>query len=224
MISELVRVTLTSLGSAVALFILTKLMGEKQISQMNMFDYVTGITIGSIAAEMATEIDRSPLNAVLAMSIYAVLAIAVSVITQRSLKLRRKLSGKIVVLMENGRLNRKGFKTAHLDLSDFLMLARIQGYFDPSQISTALMEPNGTVSFLPVEDDRPATVGDLSLKMPQSRMAYNIIMDGKIMEENLRRSGISLRRLESEYKKAGFSNPDEIFLATVNEGKISFYQ
>lgn len=224
MISELIRVLLTSLASAVVLFILTKLMGEKQISQMNMFDYVTGITIGSIAAEMATEVDKNPANAVLAMAVYAALAVAVGFLTQKSLRLRKKLSGEIVVLMENGRLNRKGFKTAHMDLSDFLMLARIQGYFDPSQISTALMEPNGTVSFLPVEADRPATVGDLSLKMQQSRMAYNIIMDGEIMEENLRRSGISLRRLESEYKSAGFSNADEIFLATVNNGKISFYQ
>ncbi len=223
MFADLIKVFYTSLASAIVLFILTKLMGEKQISQMNMFDYVTGITIGSIAAEMATEIDRNPLNAIIAMAVYAGLAILFALLTQRSLKLRRKLSGEIVVLMENGKLNRKGFKTAHLDLSDFLMLARIHGFFDPSQLSTVLMEPNGSLSFLPIENDRPATVGDLGLKKQQSRMGINVIMDGVIMEEGLRHSGLSIRRLEAECKNAGYQDHSQVFLATFSDGSVAFY-
>ncbi len=224
MISDLVKVVLTTLASAAVLFILTKLMGEKQLSQMSMFDYVTGITIGSIAAEMATEIDRNPLNAVAAMAVYAALAIAVGIISQRSLSLRRKLNGKIVVLMQNGKLNRKGFKTAHLDLSDFLMLARVKGYFDPSQLNTVLMEPNGSLSFLPAEADRPATVSDLGLKTQQQRMSCNLIMDGVIMDEGLRHASMSIRRLEEACKSAGFKDHSQVFLATYNNEKINFYQ
>ncbi len=223
MLSELTRVVITTLTSAVVLFILTKLMGEKQISQMNMFDYVTGITIGSIAAEMATEIDRSPLNAIAAMTVYALLAVSVALISQKSLRLRKKLSGEIVVLMENGRLDRKGFKTAHMDLSDFLMLARVQGYFDPSQLDAALMEPNGSVSFLPREADRPATVGDLSLQKQQQRIAINLIMDGVIMDEGLRHAKLSVRRLEEACKSAGFEDHTKVFLATFSNGKIVCY-
>ncbi len=221
--SELTQVILTSLLSAAVLFILTELMGQKQLSQLNMFDYVTGITIGSIAAEMATELDKNPLIGIAAMAVYALLGILFSFAGRKSLKLRRMLNGKIYPLMEDGKLNRKEFTKAHIDLSDFLMFARMQGYYDPSQINTALMEPNGTLSFLPRESDRPATVGDLGLDKKQSRMAYNLIMDGKVMEESMRHAGISRRRLEEECRKNGYSCVEDVFLATVNNGTFTFY-
>ncbi len=221
--SELTQVALTALISAAVLFVLTELMGQKQLSQLNMFDYVTGITIGSIAAEMATELEKNPLNGIAAMAVYALLGILFSYIGRKNLKLRRTLNGKIYLLMEDGKLNKKEFAKAHIDLSDFLMFARIQGYYDPSRISAALMEPNGALSFLPRESDRPATVEDLGLKREQSRMARNLIMDGKIMEESLRRSGISRRRLEEECRKNGYDRVEDVFLATVSNGVVTFY-
>lgn len=223
MFGEMMHVFVLALVSAVFLFILTKIIGQKQISQLSMFDYVTGITIGSIAAEMATEPNDQPLKYIVAMAVYAGLGILVTKMGQKTLKFRKVLNGKIYLLCEGGKLNRSIFKKTHLDLSDYLMLARMQGYYDPSQIHTAIMEPNGTISFLPFEDSRPATVGDLGLQKQQSRMAYNLIMDGQIMEESLRSAGISRRRLDAECKKNGFSSVSDVFLATVNDGQFTFY-
>lgn len=220
---DIPQVILMSLLSALVLLILTELMGQKQLSQLNMFDYVTGITIGSIAAEMATELDKSPVVGIVSMAVYALLGVLFSWLGRKSLKLRRKLNGRIYTLMEGGKLNREVFKKVHLDLSDFLMLARVQGYYDPAQIETALMEPNGTLSFLPKEKDRPATVGDLGLNKKQSRMAFNLIMDGKVMEESLKNAGVSLRRLKDECKRNGYADIDKVFLAAYNDGEIAFY-
>ena len=141
---DLLRVAVTSLVSLAALFLLTKLMGNKQVSQMNLFDYIIGITIGSIAAEMATELD-TPENSLLAMVVYAVVAVCISLLTNKSLAARRIMTGKPLVLMDGGIIYRENLKKAKMDLGEFLMYCRIGGYFDLSQIQTALLEHNGDV-------------------------------------------------------------------------------
>ena len=94
-------VSLTTLLSLVVLFLLTKLMGAKQVSQMTMFDYVEGITIGSVAAELATNLD-APLNSLTALVLYGLAAVGISSWTSHSLTARRVLTGKPLVLLENG--------------------------------------------------------------------------------------------------------------------------
>lgn len=88
----MLKVILVTLVSIVFLFLLTKLMGNKQIAQLNLFDYIVGITIGSIAAEMATDIDKDPWGCALAMAIYALVAVAISVATNKSLRARAWLA------------------------------------------------------------------------------------------------------------------------------------
>ena len=153
-------VSLTTLLSLVVLFLLTKLMGAKQVSQMTMFDYVEGITIGSVAAELATNLD-APLNSLTALVLYGLAAVGISLWTSHSLTARRVLTGKPLVLLEDGVLYRDNLKKAKLDINEFLTFCRIAGWFDLNQLQTAILEHNGVVSFLPKETDRPATPSDL---------------------------------------------------------------
>ena len=104
---DLLHVAVTSLVSLAAMFLLTKLMGNKQVSQMNLFDYVIGITIGSIAAEMATELD-TPENSLLAMAVYAVAAVCISLLTNKSLRVRQLMTGKPLILMDSGVICEEG--------------------------------------------------------------------------------------------------------------------
>lgn len=154
------KVILVTLVSIVFLFLLTKLMGNKQIAQLNLFDYIVGITIGSIAAEMATDIDKDPWGCALAMAIYALVAVAISAATNKSLRARAWLAGRPIVLMRNGKLHCAGLKAAHLDLSELQAMARLAGYFDLSEVSGAVFEHNGNVSFLPFAENRPYTPKD----------------------------------------------------------------
>ena len=103
---------LTALLSIVVMFLLTKLMGTKQVSQMTMFDYVTGITVGSIAAELATELEE-PAKPLTAMVVYGLVAVLISIITCKSLKLRAWITGKPLVLLENGVIYRENLKKAY---------------------------------------------------------------------------------------------------------------
>ena len=209
---DILRIAGATLASLAALFLLTKLMGHKQVSQMTVFDYVTGITIGSIAAEMATELE-SPWRPLLAMTIYALAAAGISLWTNKSVQARHMIDGKPLILLNNGVLYRESLGEAKLDLDDFLSACRTAGYFDISQIQTALLERNGSISILPVSGFRPLTPADVKIRPPQEQLMTPLVMDGKILEKNLKRSGLDEKWLRRELEKQGGKKPDEVFLA-----------
>ena len=182
------RTVLFSLTSIVALFFLTKMIGNRQVSQLSLFDYINGITIGSIAAELATELEE-PLRPLTALIVYGVTAFVISILTNKFLKVRSIVTGKPLVLLENGVIYRENLKKARLDLNEFLTYCRIGGWFDLNQLQSAVLEHNGVVSFLPKEADRPATPADLNLNPKQSQVQMPFVMDGRLLEENIRQAG-----------------------------------
>lgn len=213
---EILQIIITSIVSLIVLFLLTKLMGSKQVSQLNMFDYIVGISIGSIAAELATDLE-TPVHAATAMICYGVIAAAVSLLSERSLKVRKFISGKPILLLDNGKIFRQNMKKARLDLSDFLMQCRSQGYFDVSKIQTAVMEFNGRISILPVSTDRPVTPSDTGLAPEQEKMTTAVIMDGHIDEKNLKITGNNEVWLTKQLHEQGYNNPKEVFLAMCDD-------
>ena len=216
---DLIKVALASLGSIVALFLLTKLMGKRQIAQLSFFDYIVGITVGSIAAEMATELEK-PLRPLVAMVVYALVAVGISFLTDKSLFWRKIITGRSIVLMEGGRLYRENMRKSHIDLHELLSAARDQGYFDLRQIDTAVLEYNGKLSFLPRESDRPYTVGDANLKLKQSKAPLNLITDGVLLKENLKMSGKDDTWLQKNLDGLPVS---EIFYAAVADDTLFYY-
>ena len=221
---EYLRVGLASLFSLFALFLLTKLMGNKQMSELTMFDYIIGISIGSIAAEMATELEK-PLYPLLAMVIYAVISLFISILGQKSIALRRMFFGKSLILMSNGKIIRKNLKKGRLDLNEFLIQCRQNGYFDLSEIHTAILEPSGKISILPFSKNRPATADDLKIEPKKDSVCYNVIMDGIILEKNLKAAGFDKKWLLSQLKTNGAKNEKEVvFAAITNDGQINLFK
>ncbi len=212
---NLLFIALSAIFSFAALFLLTKWMGHRQISEMSMFDYITGITIGSIAAELSiTDYHKSAFWEILiAIIIYAALTTLLSFITDKSLRARKWISGLPCILFHNGNFHYENLKKARIDASEFISQCRINGYFDLSQIQTALMEPNGKISFLPVSDERPLTPRDMQLKPKQEPLPYAIIMDGQIIEANLQRTGKDRSWLQRQLKAQGIDELSEVFLA-----------
>lgn len=220
---EILQVLITSAVSLAVLFLLTKLMGNKQVSQLSMFDYIIGISIGSIAAEMATELEN-PENSLAAMIVYGVIAFLVSVISQRSVKVRKVMSGRPLVIMDNGIIYRENLKKARIDLSDFLTQCRTSGYFDLNQIQTAVMEYNGAISFLPVSKYRPATPSDMDLQPEQEYLQITVIMDGHINKSNLKLSGNNEVWLTKQLHLQGYNNPSDVLLALCdNNNKLTVF-
>ncbi|MDD6830189.1 MAG: DUF421 domain-containing protein [Firmicutes bacterium] len=203
---------LTALGSFAALFIIAKFIGRKQVSQLDFFDYITGITIGSIAAEMATELEE-PWKPLIAMIIYGSVTLLLSSVTIKFPRVRKFLNGTPTILMDHGKLYRENLKKSKLDLSEFMVLCRQQGYFDLTDIQTAVFEYNGKLTILPVSSQRPATPNDLNLAPEQELLFTELIMDGRVLDENLSRMGLNRVWLEKQLKASGVQSADEVFLA-----------
>lgn len=210
---DILYIILTSLGSIVVLFMLTKLMGARQLSQMSMFDYINSITIGSIAAEMATSLEGDFLLPLTAMIVYGLIVTLISIITCKSMSLRKLFNGKPVVLYENGKIYEKNLLSAKLDINEFLTQCRVAGYFDLSQLQCAVMETNGQLSFLPLSEQRPVTPQDLQLKPQPEAPAANVIIDGHVLTENLKYTGNDDTWLKKQLEQQCIKL-DEVFLAT----------
>lgn len=203
---------LTTVGSFAVLFLSAKLIGHKQIAQLDFFDYITGITIGSIAAEMATELEE-PWKPMIAMVLYGGITLALSLISSRFPRSRKYLNGTPTILMDHGKLYYENLKKARLDLSEFLVLCRQQGYFDLTTIQTAIFEYNGKLTILPVTTQRPVTPQDLDLNPDQELIFTELIMDGRILEDNLHRMGLDRTWLDKQLKQRHISSAKEVFLA-----------
>lgn len=220
----IIKIIFLSLGSILVLFILTKIMGNREMSQLSMFDYIVGITIGSIAAEMSTSLENNFWEPVVAMVVYGIIATSISYLSCKSLKFRRFFSGKSKILLDNGKLYQKNFLKAKLDINEFLMQARINGYFNISDIQTAILEPNGRISFIPISTKRPVNSVDLNLTPPPDNVVINVILDGIVLQENLQKTGKDIKWLEKELDKQNISNFKDVFLATYdNEHNLSIY-
>lgn len=203
---------LTTVGSFAILFLVAKFIGHKQIAQLDFFDYITGITIGSIAAEMATELEE-PWKPLLAMVIYGGITLSLTLISSRFPRSRKYLNGTPTILLDHGKLYYENMKKARLDLSEFLVLCRQQGYFDLTTIQTAIFEYNGKLTILPVTAQRPVTPQDLDLNPDQELTFTELIMDGRILEDNLKRMGLDRTWLEKQLKQRHISTAKEVFLA-----------
>lgn len=196
---DILKLILTSFLSVISLFIITKILGHKQIAQLDFFDYVNGITIGSIAAELATELEK-PWKPLVAMIIYGISAASLSLFANKFPSLRKFINGTPTIIMNNGKIYRRNMKKAKLDLSEFLVMCRQEGYFNLNDIKTAVFEYNGKLTILPFSTKRPLTPQDMNIIPPPDNICTEIIMDGKILEPNLKNLGLDLKWLKNELK------------------------
>ena len=221
---DIFKVILTAILSVISLFVIAKIMGHKQVSQLDFFDYVSGITIGSIGAELATELE-APWKPLMALGVYGAISMILDFLTSKFPRTRKYINGTPTILMNGGKLYRQNFKKAKLDLSEFMLLCREQGYFDLEEIHAAIFEHNGKLSVLPRASSRPVTPDDMKITARATHVGAELIMDGRIMGENLTRIGRDERWLRSRLKLQGYKDGAQIFLGVyrTENDKLSLY-
>lgn len=222
--TELGVVISRALMSLVALFIVTKLIGKKQVSELSLFDYVIGISIGNFAAEMTINTDSPEINGIIAVFIFGLIAYLVSIATMKSIILRRFFIGTPTILIQKGKILEKNLKRSKMDVNDLLEQIRIGGYFNLDEVDYAIMEANGKVSIFPKGENKPATLKDLKLKVEKQSLCSNVIIDGKIMHGNLENMHKDENWLIKQLKVKG-KKLDEILLATLDlNEKLILYE
>ena len=193
------------------------------MSQLDFFDYITGITIGSIAAELATELE-SPWKPLVAMIIYGLVALGLTILAHKFPKTRKYINGTPTIIMNNGKLYRENMKKAKLELSEFMVLCRQEGYFNINDIETAIFEYNGKITILPKSQKRPLTPEDMNINPERAEIYTEVIMDGRILHENLKRLGLDLSWLDKQLKNQKIKSAKEIYLAICDKNnKLSLF-
>lgn len=223
--AELCDVTVRALSSLVTLFLVTKMLGKKQVSQLSLFDYVIGISIGNFAAEMTINLESNELNGILAVVIFGLVAYIVSIVTMKSIVLRRFFMGTPTILIQNGKILEDNLRKVKFDINDMLEEVRGAGYFDLSQVEYAVMEVNGNLSILPKPEYRSLTPKDMNIKVPRESICANVIIDSKVMHKNLENMNKDEKWLFKELKVKGYDDTAKILLATLDiDQKLTIYE
>ena len=217
MFGSIIYVAIVSVVSMGVMLAISKLIGNRQISELSIFDHINSITIGSIAAELASSDNlQDTIRFLVATVIYGTATFLFAYITNKIPRLRPLFEGEPIILMSGGKIDRAAFAKARLDVNEFLSQCRLLGYFDPSQIDTAVIEAGGKMSVIPKSYCKPLTVGDAGLVVNQEHPSVVLISDGRIIEKNLRFIGKDTEWLAGELALAG-ENTQEVFLAIYTE-------
>ena len=206
--NDLLLIIFRSALVLVILFVLTKIMGKKQVSQMNMYDYVLGITIGSIAADISLDLEHDLIAGIVSLAIYNLSGVLVTYFSLKSLRIRKIFSGTPSILIEKGRILTSNLKKEGIDINNLEEEARLKGYFDLSKIDYAILETSGQISFLS--------------EKKENNLNINLIQDGEVMYENLDYINKSIKWLDKKIKEKGYSKFSEVFLFLYKSDKEIF--
>lgn len=185
-IDDIYWVLINSVVAFLYLFIISKVLGKKQIAQLEFIDYVVGISLGSIAAEMTTENDKPFYFYLIAMTIFFLLAFLVAILGRKTTFLKRLFKGKPATLIYEGEIDYKQLRKSNIDVNDLLSMLREKGFFDISDVAYAIFETSGKLSVLPKAGQRPVVLKDVDPKTKETAQLTNVlIVDGKISDSGL---------------------------------------
>ena len=181
---------INSVTSFAFLFIISKILGKKQIAQLEFIDYAVGISLGSIAAEWAFSDDRPFYYYAAAMAIFFVLALAVAYISRKNVFLKRLFKGKPITLIYEGEILSNNLSKSKIDVNDLLSMLRQKGFFDPNDVAYAIFETSGQLSVLPKGNQKPVVIEDICPKDAKPASLTNVlVVDGVVSKSGLNETG-----------------------------------
>ncbi|MGG4181324.1 DUF421 domain-containing protein [Virgibacillus pantothenticus] len=217
---EWIEVIIRSFSLLIILFFMTKWLGKKQISQLNIFEYITGIVLGGIVAIHTIDPDSNFIYAILSMFIWFIIPFAVEYISLKSKRFRDLTDGRSTVFIQDGKIMEDNLKQEGYSTDDLLGKLRDKGVFLASDVEFAVLEPSGNLNVLPKKENRPLTAKDLGLKLTPEKEPQTIVMDGEILLESLANLSLNKNWLETELDKQNVSI-ENVFLAQAdNNGQL----
>ena len=217
-IGNIYWVIINSFVSFLFLFIVSKLLGKKQIAQLEFIDYAVGISLGSIAAEWATATDEPFYHYVIAMLFYFLLALSIALIGRKTSFLKRIFKGKPVMLIYEGKIVYKGLQKSKIDVNDLLSMLREKGFFDVTNVAYAVFETSGKLSVLPKGNQKPVVIEDIDKSaIKQVSLTNVLVADGQISKSGLSKIGKEKSWLFDQLDMKNERDLKDIILATYDD-------
>ncbi|WP_424767812.1 DUF421 domain-containing protein [Paenibacillus sp. sgz302251] len=215
---EWLEVVLRTLFSVIVLFAVTKMLGKRQISQLSLFEYITGITIGSLAAYISLEIDSTWYLGVISLVVWAGISLGIELLQLKSKKARDLIDGTSTVLIKDGKVMEDNLKKERLTNEDLLEELRSKNIFKIADVEFAIIETDGRFNVLPTRENQPMTPKHYGIKVSPEQEPQTVILDGRIMDEPLATIGLNRSWLNVELEKLG------VAVENVYVGQVDAYK
>lgn len=216
-----VIVILKSLMLIILLFFITKWLGKRQLAQLSVFEFISGIVLGSIVAIHTSTMKYTLSYGLIAMAIWFIIPLIVDYISLKSKIFRDFVQGKSSILIQNGKIMEENLKKEKFTADDLLEHLRYKDIFNVSDVEFAVLEPSGKLSVLPKKESLPPTSKDLNLKLAPARESETVIIDGKVLLESLANLSLNPTWLETELEKINVSI-ENVFLGQVDsDGQLT---
>lgn len=216
-VNEGLVVMVRAIISFFSLLIFTKILGKEQISQLTFFDYILGITIGSIASEATIDLSSRAWPHWIGLLSWAALAYLMQIITLKWRYAAKVIGGEPTIVIMKGKIMDKVLKKMKYRVSDLLELMRNQGIFDLNEVDYAILEPNGSLSVLKKPEYLPLTPKDMNIQVKPTGISTELVYDGVLIEENLKQMNKDKKWLMDQLKKHGIKDVSEAFLVMLND-------
>jgi uncharacterized membrane protein YcaP (DUF421 family) len=214
-IPEWPLVIIRSLCILIILFAITKWLGKRQISQLSFFEYIAGMTIGDIAAEVSTGLEQNFFHGVSSILVFAIVPFFAGLASLKNKTVRDFFEGKSTVFIKDGKVLEDNLKMEKYTSDELLELLRKKDVFNIADVEFAVLEPNGELNVLLKKDRQPLTAKDIGLKVPNEKETHTVIMDGNVLDEPLSASGHNRAWLHMELEKIGVVI-ENVFLGQVD--------
>jgi uncharacterized membrane protein YcaP (DUF421 family) len=207
---------LKALIAFVVILILARWLNKEQLSQLTFYDWIVGITIGSMAANLTNEPEGRILEHVVILVVFSAAAYLTGMMTVKSRPLRKLIEGEPTVVIHNGRILEHNMAKLHYNVDNLLNQLREKNVFNIEDVEFALLEGNGGLSVLLKSQKRPLTPSDLGVPTGYEGLSSEIIVDGRVIYQNLKQNQLDEQWLISELRKRGYNSPRDIVLATLS--------
>jgi len=219
--TDLIQILLRVLLGFSVLLLLVRVIGNKQLGQLNVFTYISGIVIGEMIAEVILRQDIKILNLLIGISGWVVLLLLVEFISLKSMKAREMLDGQPIILIKKGQIAYDSLKKERLNIDDLTMMLRANTVFSILDVDYAILEPNGDLSILKKQNKESVTKADLNLPLKKKEyFPTSLIMDGQIITKNLQELDLSEARLTAILNQLEIADHNVLYAEIQDDGKL----
>ena len=219
---------LTIIVRAILIYILVlfvfRLMGKRQIGQMQPFELVLTLIIADLATIPMAESSVPVLHGVIPLLTLVVVHYFLTLISKNSVKFGNFISGKPVIVINPKGIDEKALHSLNITVDDLFEAIRVAGYFNLEEVQYAIMETNGTVNVLPKAEFSPVVNKDLKLKIEETSIPVTLVSEGKLMKNNINLAGVDLLFIEKFMKKAGIDKISKVLVLTLNKSGTVYIQ
>lgn len=222
MTQEIIGVVFRSVFAYIILLVLGRVIGRKLISRITFFDFIVGITLGSIAVRIALGSQESPFLATISAIVITILVVITDYLDIKSINFRKLVDGEAIILINNGKLVDYNLKKVRININRLMMQLREKDIFNIDDVALAIIESDGQLTVLPKVNKQPITTGDLNISTKYNGLISDIIVDGKIIYNNLKCTNHDEQWVREQLKTHNISNVEEVFYAGLNATGILY--